>query len=112
MKQFIKYVGLDVHRETIAVAVADSDGGEVRYFGEIGNTPEAIEKPRNGVTHPHVSSTYRATSIEGTIPADVTDDARRRGRHFRAEWPAKPLRRPNSRGGRNPCLRRNQEPEA
>jgi hypothetical protein len=26
--------------------------------------------------------------IEGTIPADVTDDARRRGRHFRAEWDA------------------------
>src|SRR6266436_6817677 len=38
--------------------------------------------------HPHVLSTYRATSIEGTIPADVTDDARRRGRHFRAEWSA------------------------
>jgi hypothetical protein len=38
--------------------------------------------------HPHVSSTYRATSIEGTIPADVTDDARRQGRQFRAEWSA------------------------
>ena len=40
MKQFSKYVGLDVHKETIAVAVAvaESDGGEVRYFGEIGNT--------------------------------------------------------------------------
>ena len=44
MKQFSKYVGLDVHKETIAVAVADSDDGEVRYFGEIGNTPEAIQK--------------------------------------------------------------------
>jgi transposase len=44
MKQFSKYVGLDVHKETIAVAVAEADGGEVRYFGEIGNTPEAIQK--------------------------------------------------------------------
>lgn len=44
MKQFSKYVGLDVHKETIAVAVAEANGGEVRYCGEIGNTPEAIKK--------------------------------------------------------------------
>jgi transposase len=37
-------VGLDVHKDTIAVAMADSDGSEVRYFGQIGNTPEAIQK--------------------------------------------------------------------
>lgn len=37
-----KFVGLDVHKETIAVAIAD--GGEVRYCGEIKNTPEAIKK--------------------------------------------------------------------
>ena len=29
MKQFIKHVGLDVHKATISVAVADSYGGEV-----------------------------------------------------------------------------------
>jgi transposase len=44
MKEFSKYVGLDVHQETIAVSVAETDGGEVRYFGEIGNRPEAIAK--------------------------------------------------------------------
>jgi transposase len=44
MKQFSKYVGLDVHKETIAVAVAEADGGEPRFFGEIVNTPEAIKK--------------------------------------------------------------------
>ena len=44
MKEFNKYVGLDVHKETIAVSVAEADGGEVRYIGEIANTPEAIEK--------------------------------------------------------------------
>jgi transposase len=42
--KFIKYVGMDVHKVTIAVAVAPSGGGEVRYVGEIDNTPQAIEK--------------------------------------------------------------------
>ena len=39
-----KYVGLDVHKETIAVSVAEADGGEVRYLGEIPNTPDAVVK--------------------------------------------------------------------
>ncbi len=44
MKEFSKYVGLDVHKETIAVSVAEAQGGEVRYLGEIANTPEAVDK--------------------------------------------------------------------
>ena len=44
MKEFSKYVGMDVHKETIAVAVAEARGGEVRYLGEIANSPEAIQK--------------------------------------------------------------------
>ena len=39
-----KFVGLDVHKETIAVSVAEPDGGEVRYLGEVPNTPDAIVK--------------------------------------------------------------------
>ena len=30
---FFKYVGLDAHKETIAVSVAEGNGGEVRYLG-------------------------------------------------------------------------------
>ena len=44
MEQFIKFVGLDVHGKTIAAAVADSRSSEVRFIGQIANTPEAITK--------------------------------------------------------------------
>lgn len=39
----IKFVGMDVHAETIAVAVAEQDG-EVRSLGEIGNREESIRR--------------------------------------------------------------------
>lgn len=42
MFDYNKYVGLDVHKETIAVATADGDGGEATFRGEIPNTPEAV----------------------------------------------------------------------
>lgn len=44
MKEFSKYVGMDVHKATIAVSVADAVGGDARYLGEVSNTPEALIK--------------------------------------------------------------------
>ena len=39
----VRFIGLDVHAETIAVAVAEPDG-EVRALGMIPNRPESIQK--------------------------------------------------------------------
>ena len=44
MAEFTTYIGLDIHKETIAVAVADGEGGEVRYWGEIPNTAAAVRR--------------------------------------------------------------------
>jgi hypothetical protein len=41
----ITYVGLDVHKEGIVVAVAEGGlRGEVREYGRIANTPAALER--------------------------------------------------------------------
>jgi transposase len=44
MKDITKYVGLDVSKDKIAVAIADAGREKPRYHGMIQNTPEAIRK--------------------------------------------------------------------
>jgi len=45
MKNATRFVGLDVHADTIAVAVAEEGrDGEVRQLGIIPNRPEAVGK--------------------------------------------------------------------
>lgn len=43
MKKIMRYVGMDVHAETIAIAVVERNGTE-RELGTIPNRPEAIRK--------------------------------------------------------------------
>ena len=43
MKETLRFLGLDVHAETIAVAIAEADG-EVRSLGTIANREESIRK--------------------------------------------------------------------
>ena len=43
MKEKVRFLGLDVHAETIAVALAEPDG-EVRSLGTIANREESIRK--------------------------------------------------------------------
>ena len=44
MDKFITYVGLDVHKDTIVIALAESGKrGEVQEYGKIPNTPAAVK---------------------------------------------------------------------
>lgn len=44
MDEFAAYVGLDVHKDSISVAIAEAGrDGEVRFWGSIPNVPDAIE---------------------------------------------------------------------
>ena len=42
MNKKVHYIGLDVHKETIAVSIAPQDSAEVRRYGIIGGTLEAV----------------------------------------------------------------------
>ncbi len=44
MNEFSVYVGLDVHKDSIAVAVAAVGRSKPTYWGEIPNTPEAVRR--------------------------------------------------------------------
>jgi len=44
MNKMIHYLGLDVHKETIAVSIAPQDSREVRRYGLIGGSLAAVDK--------------------------------------------------------------------
>jgi transposase len=44
MNKTVHYIGLDVHKETIAVAIAPAENSEVRSYGIINGTLEALDK--------------------------------------------------------------------
>jgi len=60
MKEKVRFLGLDVHAETIVVAVAEADG-EVRSLGTIANRGESIRKLVGKLGAPeHLRACYEA----------------------------------------------------
>jgi transposase len=64
MSQRIRYVGLDVCKATISVAVAEPDGAVVRY-GDIANTPGAVRRLVETLAHDAMVKTAYAAGPTG-----------------------------------------------
>jgi len=45
MSKIIHFLGLDVHKESVALSIAPSDATEVRFYGNIGGQFEDIDLP-------------------------------------------------------------------
>ena len=48
---YTKFIGLNVHKNSIAVAIADSRRSEVRFYGNIPNTLDGHEKLAKHISH-------------------------------------------------------------
>ena len=52
MIKIIHYIGLDVHKNSIAVAIAVEEGGELRSYGTIGGKLADLDKLIKKLEHP------------------------------------------------------------
>ena len=59
-----RFVGLDIHKERISIAVAESGrSGAVEYLGEISNDPDAIGKLCDRLRRPGKTLAFFATKL-------------------------------------------------
>jgi hypothetical protein len=77
MKQIRSFVGMDVHKATISISVAeDGRSGSVRFIGVIPNTPEAVQKMAKQLArHGELDFCYEASGCPGMIAYDADDAA-------------------------------------
>src|SRR6185436_1190989 len=54
MNKIVHYIGLDVHKDSIAVAIAPQNSTEVRRYGIIGVTLDAVDKLLKRLSQPNI----------------------------------------------------------
>ena len=54
MSTVIHFIGLDVHKESIAVSIAPSNSAEVRFYGNIGDALGDVDRLIKKLTQPGV----------------------------------------------------------
>ena len=54
MKKIVHYIGLDVHKDSIAVAIAPQNSTEVRRYGIIGGTLQAVDNLLKRLAKPNL----------------------------------------------------------
>jgi transposase len=74
MKQIRSFVGMDVHKATISISVAeDGRSGPVRFIGVIPNTPEAVHKMAKQLArHGELDFCYEASGCGYGIHRQLT----------------------------------------
>jgi transposase len=72
------YLGLDVHKETIAVAIADGRSSDVRFYGRINNAPVAVAGmlKRLGGRYGKLCVVYEAGRCRGRVESKSSALAR------------------------------------
>src|SRR4051812_40466358 len=96
MSEFNAYVGLDVHKDSISVAIAEAGrDGEVRHWGVVRNTPEAVAKLARKLVERHraVEFAYEAGPCGYTLYRHLTAS----GLACRVVAPSRTPRKPGDR---------------